>query len=741
MIDPICPDFSDTPVSDSRPCYAYTLSQETIPQITIITPFYNAGPVFHETAASVFGQSFQAWEWLIINDGSTDPDSLALLEEYTGKDSRIRVVEHSQNRGLSAARNTGFKEANTPYVVQLDSDDLLEPLALEMWGWFLATHPDYAFVKGYSIGFGALEYLWHQGFHNGKLFLTENPVDATSMIRKSVHAEIAGYDETARGGLEDWDFWLKSANAGFWGTTIPHYLNWYRRRENHGDRWANWDGGARMKAFLENARKKYPKLWSEFPEIYPKKRLIHNRLPEELPFENPIAKEKPRLLMVIPWLTIGGVDKYNLDLLEQLTKLGWEVTIATTLKGDHSWLPLFGKHTPDIFPMADFLHPHDQPLFLRYLVESRQIDVVMVSHSELGYRLLPYLRSHCPRTKFVDVCHIEDEAWNGGYPGTSVDFQENLDLHIAVSEHLKQWMVARGAEPEKVQVCTINVNPDNWMPEPSDRCKVREEFQLGSDTSLILYPARICAQKQPMVFAKSLKLLAQSNPNFLAVVAGNGPDEGALKEELTRLGISDKVRLLGGVPNQRIRMLMAGADILFLPSQWEGIALVLFEAMAAGLPIVGADVGGQKELVTPDCGILIARSDEESEAVHYAKLLAELIADPIRCKKMGNAGQQRIRQSFRLDQMGSRMDSLFKGTLAHPDFKRPSRNLGNLYAARVVENIIMYDEMEQVWAEFQRIKQNPLEQFIPWKMLASLTIKRFPGSLKGKLKRIIKSLT
>ena len=231
MIDPRAPDFTNTPASPRRPRFGYALTDiDAPPEVTIVTPFYNTGPVFHETASSVLQQSFQQWEWLIINDGSTDAEALLVLEAYRDKDPRIRVIDHSANRGLSASRNTGFGAARSTYVVQLDSDDLLEPTAVEKWYWFLGSYPEFAFCKGYSLGFGAQEYLWKSGFHDGTAFLDKNRVDATSIIRKQVHRVTGGYDEANRAGLEDWDFWLRCASLGYWGGTIPEYLNWYRRR-------------------------------------------------------------------------------------------------------------------------------------------------------------------------------------------------------------------------------------------------------------------------------------------------------------------------------------------------------------------------------------------------------------------------------------------------------------------------------------------------------------------------------
>ena len=214
--NPAKPDYANTPASALRPRFDYQSAESAAaPVVTIVTPFFNAGPIFHETATSVFRQSLQQWEWLIINDGSSDPASLRLLDGFRNKDPRIQVINHSRNRGLSVARNTGFKLARAPFVFQLDADDLIEPTALEKMAWHLATHPEFGFTSGFTVGFGSKQYLWRNGFHNGKGFLEENLVTATCLVRKSVHAAVGGYEEQNRAGLEDWEFWLKAAAHGY----------------------------------------------------------------------------------------------------------------------------------------------------------------------------------------------------------------------------------------------------------------------------------------------------------------------------------------------------------------------------------------------------------------------------------------------------------------------------------------------------------------------------------------------
>ncbi len=103
---------------------------------------------------------------------------------------------------------------------------------------------------------------------------------------------------------------------------------------------------------------------------------------------------------------------------------------------------------------------------------------------------------------------------------------------------------------------------------------------------------------------------------------------------------------------------MAAADVLFVPSRSEGISLALYEAMASGTPVVGARVGGQAELVTEDCGVLVERSTPAEEAVLYADAIEPLLRDPERRAAMGAAARARVETTFPLERLGLRLDEL-----------------------------------------------------------------------------------
>ena len=702
MIDPHRPDYHNTPASNRRSSFVYALADARVaPVVSIVTPFFNTGAPFHETARSVFRQSLQQWEWLIVNDGSTDHAALDVLAQYRDRDDRIRVIDLPANGGPGHARNVGYAAARTPYVLQLDSDNLLEPTAAEKWWWYLQSHPRAAFVKGFSVGFDAQTYLWRDGFHNPKAFLTSNPVDATSMVRVAAHRRAGGYDETMREGLEDWDFWMRCAAAGEWGATVPEFLDWYRRRPNHNDRWNEWDGGDRQKAFVAGLARKYPALAAgQFPDLTDEPP-PNATPPSDVPAANDLQKNGRRLLLIVPWFAMGGSDKFNLDLVEMLASRGWEVTIAA-MQDESAWLSHFAARTPDVFALPAFLRTVDYPRFLLYLLRSRQVDVAMIAHAEAGYHLLPFLRAHAPDVTFVDYLHVVEDNWNdGGYPRLSSQYRRCLDLSLVSSRHLEQWMLAAGAQPERLRVCYTGGRVAAGSDDRGDRDRIRKEIGVAGDETVILYPARLCAQKQPQVFAAAMRLLRDHGAHFTCIVAGDGPDRAWLGTFLKRHRLTERVRLAGAVSPARVAELMSAADICFLPSTHEGVALTLYEAMSHGCVFVGADVGGQREIASAPFGVLLPRlRDVDREAAAYATVLSQLIADRTHLNEIGTAARQRIAQDFSLEQMAATMLEAFavadRLRIEHP---RPplSREIAELTATRALEHERLSRLAQDLW--------------------------------------------
>ena len=98
--------------------------------VSIITPYYNSKQYFDATFKSVLSQTYQDWEWIIVDDCSTD-DSILYIKELAKNEPRIIVLQASKNGGSAAARNIGLRHVSGRYITFLDSDDLLDPNYLE----------------------------------------------------------------------------------------------------------------------------------------------------------------------------------------------------------------------------------------------------------------------------------------------------------------------------------------------------------------------------------------------------------------------------------------------------------------------------------------------------------------------------------------------------------------------------------------------------------------------------------
>ena len=104
MIDLAHPDYGDTPASDARPSYRYQPRSAGQALVSIITPYFNAGAVFQDTIRSIQRMSVPYWEWLIVDDGSTDPASLAQLE---GLEQRADGLDEAIQTRTAGAKQHG----------------------------------------------------------------------------------------------------------------------------------------------------------------------------------------------------------------------------------------------------------------------------------------------------------------------------------------------------------------------------------------------------------------------------------------------------------------------------------------------------------------------------------------------------------------------------------------------------------------------------------------------------------
>ena len=183
-------DFSLEPgknVNENNP-----LNDDSKPLISILTAYYNAKEYIEQTAQSIFNQTFPYWEWIIIDDGSTESETKEFLEELAKKDKRIKILKKA-NGGCASARYYGAKHAQADILYILDADDLIDETLLECGYWTLKNNPDAMWAYSNVVGFGTLQYLWNK-FFKVNLEKKENILVISAFIRKKALLDFKEYE-------------------------------------------------------------------------------------------------------------------------------------------------------------------------------------------------------------------------------------------------------------------------------------------------------------------------------------------------------------------------------------------------------------------------------------------------------------------------------------------------------------------------------------------------------------------
>ncbi|MEA3503053.1 MAG: glycosyltransferase, partial [Actinomycetota bacterium] len=196
------------------------------PLITVVVPCFNDGRYLVDCLESIKSQTYENWECIVVDDASTD-DSVRIAWKVTRTDDRIRVVRHTRNTGLSAARNTGLRLAEGELVTFVDSDDFLTEDSLVDRVRHLAPFMGAADVAGVFCGTVLApedsspgDYRRGRNWSKASVdFVTSGDVCPFNvhavLARTSVLEAAGGFDESMLHGAEDWDLWYRVMRNGF----------------------------------------------------------------------------------------------------------------------------------------------------------------------------------------------------------------------------------------------------------------------------------------------------------------------------------------------------------------------------------------------------------------------------------------------------------------------------------------------------------------------------------------------
>lgn len=206
--------------------YAPSFSRCLMPKVSVVIPCFNQGKLIDEAVDSVLNQTYQDFEIIIVNDGSTDDYTNNKLVEYR-RGVNISVIT-TTNQGLASARNNGISAAAGKYILPLDADDKIGRNYLEDAVKILESNSKIGIVYCDAEFFDQKRGRWVLPRYTARKLLMENMIFCAAMFRKETWTQIGGYNPNMKFGLEDWDFWLSITGAGYHVCKIPKILFFYR---------------------------------------------------------------------------------------------------------------------------------------------------------------------------------------------------------------------------------------------------------------------------------------------------------------------------------------------------------------------------------------------------------------------------------------------------------------------------------------------------------------------------------
>ena len=687
------------------------------PLISIITPFYNAGKYFGQTYNCVMNQTFPWFEWIIVNDGSTNKADLEVVERLAIEDSRIKLL-HKENGGPASARNMAIREALTEIIIPLDADDLIEPTYVETIYWALYFNPDYSWCYTNSLGFQDLEYLWDKHF-DPKYLIEYNFLTYSAGIRKKDILEVGGYDEQTKHCYEDWRLWLKLLSASKKPIRLGYFGFWYRRMGTGELSLVNRDAEIQKRAtkLIEEVAetvdttvvaKEYPCRGKGKQYIKPKVRDFNRKVFTE--------SSKKNIMMLIPWMEMGGADIFNLEIAKGLNKDKFEISILTTVPGINEWRQMFQEHVTDIFELPSFLDIQNYPEFISYFIKSRDIKVILLSNSYYGYYLVPWLRKHFPEVVMIDYVHMEEWYWrNGGYARTSGVVGDILETTYVCNERTRRVLINEFARKEdSVKTLYIGVDKDIYNADLVEFGQAKKSLGIGIERPCILFPCRIHPQKRPFLMLEIADRLRKKVEGIAVIVVGDGPQFEELHNSCNKRGLQNTIYFAG--QQKDMRSYYRDSELTLICSIKEGLALTAYESCSMSTPVVSSDVGGQAELIDNSVGAILPLLQNETddldnrnfldeEIEQYVLAIQNILSDKDNYIKLSKNCRQKIEHKFSTKVM---IESLEKEIDYH--ITNENKHNSRIEISKTLDKLGMFaDDYVTIYQETEMLEKELME--------------------------------
>jgi glycosyltransferase involved in cell wall biosynthesis len=386
-------------------------------------------------------------------------------------------------------------------------------------------------------------------------------------------------------------------------------------------------------------------------------------------------RHRLRVLRIIGRLNMGGPAhqaallsgrRFHLDRYETLLVHGslaaGEASLAELAEAEGATM----RFVPELRQPVQPLRDSHALLKLIRLAQAFKPDIVHTHTAKAGFLGRQAALAVRPRPVIVHTYH--GHVLEGYFGAAKARLYRELeralarvsDRLIGVSQATVDDLVRLGIAPsERFSVIPLGLDLD-LLAEPSETLRLasRGELGVGVDEILLVFVGRIVPIKRLDLLLLALAQARESEPRLRLVVVGDGDERQALERQAVELGIAADVFFLGY--RRELRPIFAAADVAVLSSDNEGTPVSMIEAAAAGLPAVATDVGGVREVVSEETGVLVPRGDGAA----LASAMVEMAADAPRRESCGSAARRRAIGRYGAERLLGDIDALYRELVA-----------------------------------------------------------------------------
>jgi glycosyltransferase involved in cell wall biosynthesis len=360
--------------------------------------------------------------------------------------------------------------------------------------------------------------------------------------------------------------------------------------------------------------------------------------------------ERIPILYLAPWVGYGGSDKNTIDWFRWIDRDRFAPSLITTQPSPNPLIDEVAPFAEEVWVLPDLMPAEEMPRFILDFLQSRDIRVVHLMNSRIGFDLLPDFSCLPNPPSVVVQLHVEEVDRSGYVRYVTTRYGNLVDRFSISNEHVASAVREYGVSADKVEVIYTGADAeDEFSPERASPVE-----DLADDRLQILFAARLVPQKDPLLMVDVATELRDRGAKFQIQVVGEGDLEEQVKARVVERGLGDHVVLHPMTAG--LRDWYAATDTLLLTSEFEGVPCVLFEAMAMGLPIVAPALPAIRELLDAESDGLIEQRDS---ALAYAEPLQHLAGDREQRQAVGRAMRERAKEQFSVQQMATSHEAIY----------------------------------------------------------------------------------